>query len=37
VSEDDVRAALDAHLCRCGSQPRVIKAVMAAVKKVKTV
>jgi nicotinate dehydrogenase subunit A len=37
VSEDDVRAALDAHLCRCGSQPRIIKAVMAAVKKVKTV
>jgi nicotinate dehydrogenase subunit A len=30
VTEDDVRAALDKHLCRCGSQPRIIKAVMAA-------
>jgi nicotinate dehydrogenase subunit A len=30
VTKDDVRAALDKHLCRCGSQPRIIKAVMAA-------
>jgi nicotinate dehydrogenase subunit A len=34
-TEDDVRAALDKHLCRCGSQPRIIKAVMAALSKVK--
>ncbi len=33
VSEDQVRAALDRHLCRCGSQPRVIAAVMAALEK----
>lgn len=33
VSEDQVRAALDRHLCRCGSQPRIIKAVMAALDK----
>jgi len=32
-TEDDVRAALDHHLCRCGSQPRIIKAVMTALAK----
>ena len=37
VTESDVRAALDKHLCRCGSQPRIIKAVMAALAKVQTV
>jgi len=37
VTEHDVRTALDRHLCRCGSQPRVIKAVMAALEKVQTV
>lgn len=35
LTESDVRAALDRHLCRCGSQPRIIKAVMAALEKVK--
>ena len=30
LNESDVRAALDKHLCRCGSQPRIIRAVMAA-------
>ena len=30
-SESEVRAALDKHLCRCGSHNRVIKAVMRAV------
>jgi nicotinate dehydrogenase subunit A len=30
LTESDVRAALDKHLCRCGSQPRIIRAVMAA-------
>jgi nicotinate dehydrogenase subunit A len=37
VTESDVRAALDKHLCRCGSQPRIIKAVMAALEKVHAV
>lgn len=29
-SETDVRTALDGNLCRCGSQVRVLRAVMAA-------
>ena len=29
-SEADVRQALDGNLCRCGTHPRVIRAVMAA-------
>jgi len=29
-SEDDVRSALNGHLCRCGTHPRVVRAVMAA-------
>ena len=29
-SEEQVRAALDKHLCRCGSHNRVVKAVMRA-------
>jgi len=29
-SESEVRAALDKHLCRCGSHNRVVKAVMRA-------
>jgi nicotinate dehydrogenase subunit A len=29
-SEEQVRAALDKHLCRCGSHNRVVKAVMKA-------
>jgi nicotinate dehydrogenase subunit A len=28
--EDEVRAALDKHLCRCGSHNRVVRAVMKA-------
>ena len=28
--EDAVRAALDPHLCRCGSQNRIIRAVLRA-------
>jgi nicotinate dehydrogenase subunit A len=28
--EDDVRAALDAHLCRCGAHNRIIRAVLRA-------
>lgn len=26
LSEDDIRLALDDHLCRCGSQPRILRA-----------
>jgi nicotinate dehydrogenase subunit A len=29
-SEDDIRAALEVNLCRCGSHIRVVRAVMAA-------
>jgi nicotinate dehydrogenase subunit A len=29
-SEDQVRAALDRNLCRCGSYPRIVRAVMRA-------
>lgn len=30
LTEADVRAALDHNLCRCGTQPRVVRAVMRA-------
>ncbi len=33
-AEPEVRAALDRHLCRCGTQHRIIKAVMRAIKAV---
>jgi nicotinate dehydrogenase subunit A len=29
-TEDDVRAALDGNLCRCGTHVRVVRAVMTA-------
>jgi nicotinate dehydrogenase subunit A len=29
-SEDEIRAALEPHLCRCGSQARIIRAVQRA-------
>jgi nicotinate dehydrogenase subunit A len=29
-SEDDVRKALEGHLCRCGSHNRIVRAVMRA-------
>lgn len=32
-SEQEVRAALDQHLCRCGSHHRILQAVLAAVRK----
>jgi nicotinate dehydrogenase subunit A len=31
-SEDDVRTALAGNLCRCGTHPRIIRAVMRAAK-----
>ena len=31
-SEEQIRAALDKHLCRCGAHNRVVKAVMRAAK-----
>lgn len=33
-SEDDVKAALDRNLCRCGSQQRMVRAVLRAAKEV---
>ncbi len=30
VTEDQVREALDHNLCRCGTQPRVVRAVLRA-------
>ena len=29
-TDADIRAALDGHLCRCGTYPRIIAAVRAA-------
>jgi nicotinate dehydrogenase subunit A len=29
-SEEEIRSALAQHLCRCGSQPRILKAVRRA-------
>ena len=29
-SDDEIRAALEPHLCRCGSQPRILRAVRRA-------
>jgi nicotinate dehydrogenase subunit A len=29
MARDDVARALDAHLCRCGSQPRILRAAMS--------
>ena len=29
-TEAEIRAALQGHLCRCGAQPRIIKAVLRA-------
>lgn len=31
-TEQEVRQALDRHLCRCGSQHRILKAVMSVVR-----
>src|SRR5688572_7805150 len=30
ASEEDIRRALDGHLCRCGTYPRIVDAVRAA-------
>ena len=35
-TEADVRAALDKHLCRCGSHNRIVRAVLRAAAKVPT-
>jgi len=29
-SEDDIRREMDGHLCRCGTYPRVMKAIQRA-------
>jgi nicotinate dehydrogenase subunit A len=34
VTEADVRATLNANLCRCGCQPRIVRAVLRASKSV---
>jgi nicotinate dehydrogenase subunit A len=31
-SRADIIAALDKHLCRCGSQPRIVRAILRAAK-----
>jgi nicotinate dehydrogenase subunit A len=31
-TEEEVRAALDRHLCRCGTQSRIVRAVLRAAK-----
>ncbi|MDC0711339.1 (2Fe-2S)-binding protein [Stigmatella sp. ncwal1] len=33
-SEADIRAALDSHLCRCGSHNRIVRAIQRAAKEV---
>lgn len=35
-SEDEVRAALDRNLCRCGAQNRIVRAVLAAAASLRT-
>lgn len=34
---DDVKRALSGHLCRCGAQPRMVRAVMSAAAKLSDV
>ncbi len=29
-SEDEIRAAMDSHICRCGTYPRIMKAILRA-------
>jgi aerobic-type carbon monoxide dehydrogenase small subunit (CoxS/CutS family) len=31
-SEDEVKQGMDPHLCRCGTQPRIVKAILRAAK-----
>jgi len=31
-TEDEVRAAMNGHLCRCGTYPRILKAILRAAK-----
>lgn len=33
-TEDEVRSAIDGNLCRCGAYPNIIKAALAASKKI---
>ncbi len=32
ITEDKIRAALDKHLCRCGSHNRIVKAILSVAK-----
>ena len=34
-SEDEVKAAMDANLCRCGAHNRIVQAVLAAAKEMR--
>lgn len=34
-SEDEVRSALEPHLCRCGSHNRIVRAVLAAAREMR--
>jgi nicotinate dehydrogenase subunit A len=34
-TEDEVRSALDPHLCRCGSHNRIVRAVLAAAREMR--
>jgi len=34
-SEEEVRSALDPHLCRCGSHNRIVRAVLAAAREMR--
>jgi len=34
-TEDQVRSALDPHLCRCGSHNRIVRAVLAAAREMR--
>jgi nicotinate dehydrogenase subunit A len=33
-SDDEVRAARDPHLCRCGAHPRIVRAVLRAAEEI---
>ena len=33
-TETDIKQALAGHLCRCGAQPRMVRAVLSAAKKI---
>jgi nicotinate dehydrogenase subunit A len=36
-SEQQVRQALDGHLCRCGSHQRIVRAVLLAAQRMQSI